>query len=465
MADSVSSTSSTAAAASTALRSLSAGMFQASGLASGLDTGVIVDALIEASSGRLNALKRRQSDYEVRISTLGTLTSQLQAVQTAASGLASSGVVSIKPTTTFSDFTVSGSARAEGSFTIQVDQIAKEAKIRTTSFTSAQDKAVVPDGTLKFSIDGKNTVAIDTTNKTLADVAEAINQNISELNATVLSTSSGYYLTVARKTTGFATTAEAALSVVSDPGLGFATLQPAENASLTIDGLAVSRTTNTITDVIPGTTLSLVGESGVENKVKFVASSSDTEKGLQTFVDAFNTLAGTLRSQLVTDPTQSYGDTLVSHSTTGMIQSTMQQLLSKTVVASGSVRTLADLGMVLQQDGSLTLNSVALYKAVQSNPSAANTIFSQATTGIADTIKTFVKSQTNTLTGNLVLQQKSLKSSILDMGEEQGRIQEYLDKERARLVAQFTSMETLISGYNAATSYLTQVANLKIQSG
>jgi flagellar hook-associated protein 2 len=208
-----------------------------------------------------------------------------------------------------------------------------------------------------------------------------------------------------------------------------------------------------------------VGESGVENKVKFVASSSDTEKGLQTFVDAFNTLAETLRSQLVTDPTQSYGDTLVSHSTTGMIQSTMQQLLSKTVVASGSVRTLADLGMVLQQDGSLTLNSVALYKAVQSNPSAANTIFSQATTGIADTIKTFVKSQTNTLTGNLVLQQKSLKSSILDMGEEQGRIQEYLDKERARLVAQFTSMETLISGYNAATSYLTQVANLKIQSG
>jgi flagellar hook-associated protein 2 len=465
MADSVSSTSSTAAAASTALRSLSAGMFQASGLASGLNTSVIVDALIAADSGRLNALKRRQSDYEVQISTLGTLASQLQAVQTAASSLATGGVVSIKPSASFDDFTVSGSAKAEGSFTIQVGAIAKEAKIRSTSFTSAQDKDVVPDGTLKFNIDGKDTVAIDTTNKTLADVAEAINQNISELNATVLSTSSGYYLSVARKSTGFTTTAGGALTVVSDPGLAFSTLQTAENASLTIDGLAVSRTSNTISDVIPGTTLNLVGESGVENKVKFVANSGDTEKGLQAFVDAFNTLAGTLRSQLVTDPTQSYGDTLLSHSTTATIQSTMQQLMSKTVVASGSVRTLADLGLELQQDGTISLNTITLYKAVQNNPSAANTIFSQGTTGIADTIKTFVKAQTNTLTGNLVLQQKSLKSSILDMTDEQSNIQAYLDKERARLVAQFTSMETLISGYNAATSYLTQVANLKIQSG
>jgi flagellar hook-associated protein 2 len=462
MADSVSSTSS---AANTALRSLSAGMFQASGLASGLDTASIVDALIAADSGRLNALKQRQSDYEVQISTLGTLTSQLQAVQTAATNLASNGVVSIKPTTTYGDFTVTGSAKSEGSFNIQVDNIAKEAKIRTTSFTSAQDKDVVPDGTLKFNIDGTDTVAIDTTGKTLADVAEAINQNISDLNATVLSTSSGYYLSVARKTTGYATTAEAALTVVSDPGLGFASFQLAENASLSIDGLPVSRTTNIISDVIPGATLNLVGESGTENKVTFVASSSGSEEGLQAFVDAFNTLAGTLRSQLVTDPTQSYGDTLLSHSTTASIQSTMQQLLSKTVLASGSVRTLADLGLELQQDGTIELNTITLYKAIQTNPSAANTIFSQSSTGIADVIKTFVKAQTNTLSGSLILQQKSLKSSILDMTDEQSNIQAYLDKERARLVAQFTSMETLISGYNAATSYLTQIANLKIQSG
>jgi flagellar hook-associated protein 2 len=444
--------------------SLTSALYQASGLASGLDTSAIVDALIAADSGRLNSLKKRQSDYEVQISTLGSLVSQLQALKTAATNLSSNGVVSIQPDATFSDFKVTGSAKAEGGYTVQVSQLAREAKVRSKAFTSAQDPGVVEDGTLQFAIDGVNTVAIDTTGKSLADVAEAINVNISGLRASVISTSDGYYLSVARASTGYSTSPETALTVVSQPNMTILPTQTALNAEFAVDDLAIVRTSNTISDVIGGVTLRLTGDSNVRNNVSFVASSSGTETALRTFVDAYNTLATTVKGQLVTDPSQSYGDTLLSHTTVATIQSAMQSMLTRTVNESGGVRTLSDLGLELQKDGTLEVNVIRMAKAAESSPSAVNAIFSNSTQGIAKLVSTLVQQQTSAVNGTLVLQQSSLKTSIIEMDDEKARIQDYLDAERQRLVAQFTNMETIISGYTSVTSYLTQIANLKIQT-
>jgi flagellar hook-associated protein 2 len=456
------STSTASTTSSTATSSLTSALFQASGLASGMDTNSIVNSLIAADSGPLNALRQRQSDYNVQISTLGTLVTQLQALQTAASNLSTNGVVAIQPTSTFSDFTVTGSAKAEGSYTISVEQVAKEAKLRSTHFASAQDAAVVPDGNLVFSIDGKNAVTIDTTGKTLADIAVAINENIAGLNASVISTTTGYYLNVARKETGFTTTAAAALTVVSDPGLGLTGFQDAQNAKLKIDGLAVERQSNTIADVVAGATLHLTGHSNVDNAVTFAANSANTEAALNSFVSAYNTLGATVRSQLVTDPSVAYGDTLLDHSSMSTIQSAMQRMLSQVVVPSGSVRILADLGLELQRDGTITLNALSLEKAISTNSGAVNAIFSTGTTGIAAVVKTFVTNQTSATRGALTTKQTSLQSNISAMDDRATRMQSNLDMERKRLVAQFTAMEQLISGFTNAGSYLTQIANLKI---
>lgn len=465
MASSISSTSSsTQSSATSAITSATSALFQTSGLASGLNTASIVDALISADSAPLTALQQKQSDYLVQVSTLGTLVSQLQALQTASNNLSTGGAVAIQPDSTYSDFTVSGSATSEGSYAIQVSGLAQAAKMRSTSFSSATDATIVPDGNLQFSIDGKSTAKIDTTGMTLSGVAQAINQGIPGLNASVISTGSGCYLSVARSSTGYATTTGAALTIVSDPGLGLAATQAAKNAQFSIDGLSVSRPSNTVTDVIPGVTLNLTGQSNVSNNVNFVANSSGTETALNNFVQAYNTLATTLRGQLDPDPTQSYGNTLLNHSTTSTIQNAMQAMLSQTVVATGSVRTLADLGLKLQQDGSLSLDTTTLNKAIAANPSAVNAIFSDATSGIAKTVTSMVNAQTDSKDGSLVLQQSSLQSSITEMTGEESDFQSYLDSERQRLTNEFTNMETLISGYNTATSYLTQIANLKIGS-
>lgn len=457
------SSTSTTSTSTTGKSSSTGALFQASGIASGIDTASIVDNLIAAQSAPLNHIKQRQADYNVQISTLGSLVTQLQAFQTAATNLAKNGAVAIQPTTTFSDFTTTGSAKAEGSYTINVQQVAKEAKMRSQVFSSAQDASVVPDGNLIFSIDGKNSSTINTAGKTLADIAEAINQGISGLNASVISTTAGYYLNVSRKDTGYSTTADGALSVVSGgPALGLAVTQTAQNAKLSIDGLSVERTSNTLTDVISGVTLRLTGAAKVDENVTFAANSANTATALNDFVSAYNTLQASVRSQLVTDPTVAYGDTLLNHSAMSSIQSAMQRLTSQLVMPSGSVRTLSDLGLELQQDGSLSLNSYTLDNAVSTNPGAVNAIFSTATTGIGDIVKKLVNAQTNSLSGALTTQKNSLQSSISDMDDQVSRQQAYLDAERTRLTSQFTAMEQLVSGFTSAGSYLTQIANLKI---
>lgn len=139
-------------------------------------------------------------------------------------------------------------------------------------------------------------------------------------------------------------------------------------------------------------------------------------------------------------------------------------MLSKVVVPSGSVRTLADLGLELQRDGSLSLNDYSLQKALTKSPGAVNAVFSTATTGVSATVKTLVDAQTSPLSGTLTRQQRSLQSQILDLDDRATEMQRTLDAERKRLVAQFTAMEQLIAGFNSAGSYLTQVANLKIST-
>jgi flagellar hook-associated protein 2 len=277
----------------------------------------------------------------------------------------------------------------------------------------------------------------------------------------VISTTSGYYLNVSRRDTGFSTTPDGALTVVSDPGLGLTTIQNAQNAKLTVDGLAVERPSNAITDVVDGATLHLTGASQTDNQVPFAANSANTETALNGFVAAYNTLSATVRSQLVTDPTVAYGDTLLDHSSMTKIQGAMQRMLSQMVVPSGSVRILADLGLELQQDGTLTLNPSTLDNAVSSNPGAVNSIFSTASTGIGDVVKSLVTSQTSAATGALTTEQNALKSSISEMDTQATEMQNNLDMERTRLVSQYTAMEQLISGFNSAGSYLTQLSNQK----
>ena len=448
-------------------------LFQAGGLASGLDTTSIVNSIITADSAPLVQVQKEQAAYQVQISTLATLTSKLQALQSATDGLATSGLAPITADSTYADFTATGSAPAEGSYTVQVATIAQAAKLRSVTVSSAQDpNALGLTSTLQFSIDGVTSpsTAIDMTGMSLSALAEAINQKVPNVTAAVVYTGSAYALSVTRKSTGYSTTQGGALQVIGGDGLNLQTIQYAQNASLTVDNLQVTSQSNTITNAIPGVTLTLHGQSNVATNVNFATDTSSSAAGIQSFITAYNDVVTLLNSQLRPDPNQAATNNPLAGTNLLTIQRDMQSLLSTKVNGSGAVQTITDLNVSLQDDGTLALDKLphgnTFAEAIAADPGGANKLFTTTKTGIAALVDALVQRQTEpssvnlpdgstlSVDGGLEGETTLLKNSTTALDDTVNYWQNYLDNERTRMTSEFTAMEQTVSTLNMASNYL-----------
>ena len=450
-------------------------LFQAGGLASGLDTTSIVNSVITADSAPMLQVQKQQAAYQVQISTIASLTSKLQAFQKATDALGTSGLAPTKADSTYADFTVSGSTPNESDYSVQVETMARAAKMRSDPFSSAQDPAALGGltGNLQFSIDGVTSpsTAINMTGKSLADIADAINKQVPQVTAAIISTGTSYSLSVTRNSTGFtSTTFDQALQVIGGQGLNLQTVQDAQNATLKVDNLEIKSQSNSITGAIPGVTLTLRGQSNVATDVNFARDTSSATANIQSFITAYNDVVTLLNSQLRPDPTQAATNNPLIGTTLLGLEHSMQGLLSTKVNSSGTICTLSDLNVSMQDDGTLALDQVSYQKtfadALASDPQAANQLFTKATTGIGALVDAMVNRQLQPETvqmddgtslsvdGALVGETSMLKNGISSMDETVSYWQNYLDNERTRLTSTFTAMEGTIATLNMASNYL-----------
>jgi flagellar hook-associated protein 2 len=451
-------------------------LFQAGGLASGLDTTSIVNSIITADSAAMLQVQKQQAAYSVQISTLATLTSKLQALQSATDGLATSGLAPITADSTYADFTATGSAPAEGSYTVQVATMAQAAKMRSITFSSAQDpNALGLTGDLQFSIDGVTSpsTAINMTGMSLSAVAEAINQKVPQVTAAVVYTGSAYALSVTRNSTGYSTTQGGALQVIGGDGLNLQTIQYAQNASLKVDNLQVMSQSNIITNAIPGVTLTLRGQSNVATNVNFATDTSSSATGIQNFITAYNDVVTLLNSQLRPDPSQAATNNPLAGTDLLTIQRDMQSLLSTKVNGSGAVQTITDLNVSLQDDGTLALDKLphgnTFAEAIAADPGGANKLFTTTKTGIAALVDALVQRQTEpssvtlsdgstlSVDGGLEGETTLLQNSTTALDDTVNYWQVYLDNERTRLTSEFTAMESTVATLNTTANYLNQL--------
>jgi flagellar hook-associated protein 2 len=446
-------------------------LFQAGGLASGVDTTSIVDSIITAESAPMVQVQKQQAAYSVQISTLATLTDKLKAFQSASDGLATSGLAPITADSTYADFTVSGFAPVEGDYSVQVATLARAAKMRSDPVLSAQT-ALGLTGTLQFSIDGVTSpsTAIDMTGMSLSALAEAINKQVPQVSAAVVRSGTSYSLSVTRNSTGYSTTREGALQVVGGVGLNLQTIQQAQNASLKVDNLQITSQSNIITGAIPGVTLNLRGQSDIATDVNFAHDTSSSAASIQGFITAYNDVVTVLSSQLRPDPNQAATNNPLAGTDLLTIERSMQSLLSAKVNSSGVVQTLSDLNVSMTDDGTLALDKLphgnTFAAAIAADPTGANKLFATATTGIGALVDALVKRQVETSTvvlpgggklavdGGLQGETTLLKNSISALDDTVNYWQSYLDNERTRLTSAFTAMEQTVATLNTASNYL-----------
>jgi len=414
--------------------------FQASGLASGLDTASIVDNLVAIESRSVTLAQNRQAAFNTQVSAMGVLATKLQALATATTALGTSGVLGVSQVGTTSGFTATpGSAAPAGTYAVQVNSLAAAAKARSVGFGT---DVTVTGGTLSLSVNGTNYDVVIGDGSTLSGVAQAINQSGAPVSATVLTTNGTSYLSLTNRNTGFTVgePAASALSITeSSTGtlgqpLGLAITQAATNATVNVDGLDFERSSNALTDVL----------------------TDATKENLQKFVDAYNDLMTTLRRHLNVQTTDDTTKTLAGEPSARQLQASMMGLVSGVLTTNPLVRTLADVGLKTGNDGNLSIDATRLDKALASDAHAVNALFQTATTGLSSAVKTLSDRYTNSTDGLFTTRSKSLTESAKNLDKTIDNLQLRLEGYRKTLVAQFTAMEKVVSSFKSLADYLTQ---------
>ena len=440
--------------------------FSVSGLSTGMDTQSMIDKLVSLEGQPLAILQSRQAAYKSQVSVLGALASKLSALQTAANGLSAGGVLGLTTTSTNGAFTATpGSSAVAGSYDVAVTSLASAAKWRSAGLGASD---TILTGTFTLTAGKDYPIAVGGTG-TLADVAAAIRASGAPVSAVVLNDGTRSYLSVTALNSGTAGsfTLDARARQALDPTGTAAVSQAARDSVFSVDGLTFTRSSNTVTDALPGTTLTLQKTSPVDpgtgkpvpETLTLANDASATQAKLQTFVDAYNAVMQLAQQQLAVSKDSNRTSTLAGDPTVRGLQRSLQAIGSTIVPGLGTVRSLADLGLKTQRDGTLTIDKDVLSAAIARDPSAVDGVFASASGGVAKLTSTLVDSYVAPSSGLLSIRQQGLTDQISSMDDQAARMQARVDAYRQSLVNQFTAMETVVGQYKTIGNFLTQQSN------
>ena len=451
-----------------------------SGLMSGLDTESIISKMMEVEKQPVLLLQQKEAGYQSKISALGTLESGLSDLQSAAQALKEpsdfTGTIATSGNPDVLTASASDAASA-GTYQVTVTALAQAQQVRGAAFTASD--ATVGTGTLSIQVGSGASVdvTIDSSNNTLSGIASAINNSNAGVNAGVIDDGNGnYYLTLASKETGAANTigftvsdddgnnddASGLSGLYTDPSNHTLTeTQAAGNAKLTVNGIDVERSDNTIDDLIGGVTMTLKKADSGNPFTLTVSQDLDSIKGkIQTFVDKYNSLVDTFdKLQSYNADTKTAG-TLLGDSTTNTIQSQLRDILYTQVSGvDTSVNGLSRIGIQVDSNGKLSIDDTTLTTALENHQGDVSKFFTQTTSGsegFAVQLDNILNSYLDSSDGILNAKQDGLQSSIKDIDNQISNINDRLVQKEDTLRKQFNTLETLLSDFQATSGVLTQ---------
>ncbi|MHA6718424.1 flagellar filament capping protein FliD [Sphingomonas sp. RS6] len=470
-----SSTTSTSSASSSILTTLGAG--------SGIDTAALVDQLVTAQfENKNNALSAKTETLSAQISSVATLKSAITSFDSALKSLIKGGTLTTQPTSNDTGLlkvsTIEGKSVGKLSGTVEVRQLAAaqvansapvadaSSPIGTGTLTLRFGTATVADGAMTGFTAGEGEaidIAITSDNNSLQGIADAINAKGAGVTASILSDADGARL-VLKSATGadqaFTLTATedadapglAALSI----GVGAAGTtigSAAQDAIVAVDGVAVRRTTNSISDLIDGVKLDLVAAApGTKVTLGTEAPTSGLSQAVSDFVEAYNQLVDMLKT--ATDPVNG---ALKSDTAAQTMMRQLRQLTSTDMApgaASGQPHTLADLGVATARDGTLSVDSTRLASALASYPDTIEAMFKDGS-GVSAALSAIATTASSNSYG-LGASQTRYQKSLDDIAEQQSAAAADAETVRTRMTRQFANMDTMVASYKSTQSFLQQ---------
>ncbi|MBM70512.1 MAG: flagellar hook-associated protein [Haliea sp.] len=482
-------------------------MVSVTGVGSGLDIEGLVTQLVAAERAPVeNRLLRRETSLTSELSGFGTLKGVLADLQARSASLRNESTFTQRTATSSnsSAFTATASsAAAPGNYSIAIDSLASAQSLASGSFGSADD--VVGEGTLTIrfgtvdatpSVPGPQVVngftvnperasasiTIDSSNNTLAGVRDAVNAAGIGVSAAIVNDGSGARLLFSASDTGAANAIEISVADAGDgnnadlAGLsrlafntGAANLTQtaaASDASFTLNGLALTSASNTVTGVLDGVSLTLKDTTDGAPASLAVSENRAVARGaIEQFVNAYNTFITTASNLTRFDPATGAAGALQGDFSARTVISQVRNAVTASVQnPDGPFGSLAELGITTSASGTLTINSERLNAALEDGNAGLVSLFGRAETGIAERLGGLLGGFLGT-GGLLDARTDGLQSSVDAISDDREALNRRLEVLEARYRAQFNALDGLLAQINSTGSFVSeQLANIPLPS-
>ncbi len=456
-------------------------MASVDGLASGLNTTDIIRQLMQLERQPQVRLQSRQKATESAITTLRALSTKLLSIGTAAERLGAPKPTAVPAATTPpSDWamvktTSSDAARVSASavtgapaasLDFHVKQLATGASGQSATSGSATGDVFGAGTVLTLTANGVDR-PISTGNGSLADTAAAINKANAGVTASVIQTVPGTYMLAMAAT---ATGAAGNFSLTDGAGADVVRAANGLDAELDVGGVAVTRSSNTISDVLEGVTLTVTRVSASTGTgatlaftdppvtVSVVKDGAGVAERVAALVDAANAATKELKSLTSADPVaktkgQLYGDSSVR----GLIDQI------RTAVTGGTADA-ALAGVTVSRDGTIVLDKDALLKGLADRPAAVETALGKD--GMAGRLQKLVHDASRSATdplgsGVLTRAVENRESVITGLRTSISSWDNRLARREQTLQRQYASLERALGSAQSQGQWLSgQLANL-----
>lgn len=470
------------------------GSISSTGLGSGLNVTDILDRLMAVERRPLQLLQATGNTLNTRLSNVAQLQGYFATMRDKANAL-TAPTLWAGTTATSADTTAvkvsTGAGAVAGSYAVNVNRLAVGQTV--TSTVQPTSASTLGEGTLTIELGawgagepaagftakaGSSAVSITigAGETSLSAIRDKINSAGAGITASLVSDASGTRLSLRSQATGGENAFRISVAETNPDGddaaglsaLGYdasaatspmARSMTAANAELTVNGIALSSTSNTLTNVVDGLTLTLIKPTGGDVDVSVATDTPSAKTAITEFVAAFNTLAGFIRTQTAYNADSKSGGALQGDQGTLSLQSQLRAVLNQGSSASSTWSRLSDIGLTLKSDGTLETNATRLDNALGNLPELKKLMAGDgSTTAEMGFVRRFKNLADAALGSSGVFESRSagLQASVVRNTKDQDAMELRLEKTRLRLQAQYSALDTKMATLNNLSSYMTQ---------
>ncbi|MBX3318606.1 MAG: flagellar filament capping protein FliD [Nitrospira sp.] len=450
------------------------------GLGNGLDFGQVVDQLVKVAQLPVDRLTKKRTDLNTKLTDLTTVSTKVAGLQSAAEALRLSTSFD-RTTVSVSDSTVlsasASSSGATGTYSVRVVQLAQSHQIvsKAAKAVSSETSDIVSGGSATFTFQvgsGSNqTVNLGST-ATLADLRDQINDLGAGVTASLINTGTeatpSYRLAVSSNNTG----SDNAITIVADgtdldllnsSGTGgIDTLSAAQNAQVQIgdqslDPLTIERSSNTISDAIPGLSLTLTKTTGTETvQVSLSQDVNAVKTNIKALATAYNEVVKFINERTTYDVTTKQGGVFFNESSARTVIAQLRTALSSTVSGATTYSSVGQIGFKTERDGTITVDDGQLTTALSTNYSAVKALFTNqgAVAGLSQSLVSAVDALNDIAGGALTVRKNGLTNEITRVGNDIARQEDAVSRYEERLRRQFAALDGLLRQLQGQSSFL-----------